>query len=74
VSATPLPPGSTRRTDWLRCNGSPCTCPKPEPERTAEDILGDLLALVAVYEAKQVAHRWIRPSEIRFLIENGRKS
>jgi hypothetical protein len=46
----------------------------PEPERTAEDILADLLALVAVYEAKQVAHRWIRPEVIRTLIEHGRKS
>jgi hypothetical protein len=59
---------------WMTCDSNPCTCTKAEPERTAEDILRDVLDLCSVYEAKQVAHRWIRPSEIRFLIENGRKS
>ena len=69
---TPLPPGSTRRTDWLRCSGDPCTCPKPEPERTAEDILGDLLALVAVYEAKAPAHRMIPAYIVREFITGER--
>jgi hypothetical protein len=69
---TPLPPGSTRRTDWLRCSGNPCTCPKPEPEWSAEDAVTALLSLVAVYETKPPAHRAIPTYLVREYITGER--
>jgi hypothetical protein len=44
----------------------------PEPERTAEDILADLLALVAVYETKAPAHRLIPAYIVREFITGER--
>jgi hypothetical protein len=72
MSAAPLPPGRTRRTDWLRCSGDPCVCDKPgQAAATAEQTVADLLALVAVFEAKEPAWRHIPTRLIRALIEDG---
>jgi hypothetical protein len=70
--SAPLPPGHTRRTDWLRCSGDPCVCDKPgQAAATAEQTVADLLALCGVYEQKPIAYQWIRPSVIRSIIESG---
>jgi hypothetical protein len=47
------------------------TGPAPEPAATAEQTVADLLALVAVYEAKEPAFRHIPTRLIRELIEDG---
>jgi hypothetical protein len=70
MSANPLPPGRVR--PWYACNGSPCTCPKPEPTWSAEEAIAALLALVAVYETKQPAHRYIPAYVVREFITGER--
>jgi hypothetical protein len=57
---------------WLHCNGDPCICSKPEPTWSAEEALTALLALVAVYEVKAPAHRYIPAYLIREFITGER--